>query len=323
MKVKTRIFVILLVLLFTLMSNGRFLSAESLKGAPPRQPERVQFRIKTIEESAGGRNVISDATVEGPFGTDFDISLQGERFKMNAQFLTDLTGHDALKMRAKLDTRRLYGYSQQNLPLYEEDNQTETLDVSFDEMVVLLPFGRNGGESRLKIEITPTISEQAADLPSGKARPLQINILKPSPGGVIGIQAWKIPHRFMVEATLLEDGREVARGTSRYLLEEAQELILQPTEQAGPEVVNNPLAVNLSINQYTRSRPADLATIGFDLYRTNGQSGRREAIGLKWAGIGEIDSKLSYDLSNAYLKESGKKYELRFKINLAQGEQPD
>ncbi|MDT4897789.1 MAG: hypothetical protein QOH25_2866 [Acidobacteriota bacterium] len=322
MKVETRVLIILLALVSSLASDGRFLSAQSSQGTP-RQPERLRFRIMTIEETAGQRNVISDSTVEGPPGTDFNISLQGERFKMSAQFFTDMTGRDSLKVRAKLDTRRFYGYSEQNLPLYEEDKQNQTLDLGFDESVVLLPFGRNGGDNRLKIEITPIVSEKKERLPSGKVRPLEIDILKPSPGGVIGIQAWKIPHRFVLEASLLEDGREVARGTAPYLIEEPQELILRPTEQASPQVVSNPLAVNLTINQYTRSRPADLATIDFDIYRINPQSGQREAIGLNWAGIGEIDSSMIYDLGKVYLKESGKKYELRFRIKLAEGEQAD
>jgi hypothetical protein len=304
------------------MSGGRLLSAESSSGET-RLPERLGFRITTVEESAGERNVISDATVEGPPGTDFNVSLQTERFKMSARFLTDLMTPDSLKVRAKLDTRRFYGYSQQNLPLYEEDRQSQTLDLGFDESVVLLPFGRGGGDSRLKIEIIPMVIEQSARLPSGKARPPEINILKSNPGGVIGVEAWKIPHRFAVEATLLEDGREVARGAAGSLIEETQGLILRPTAQASPEVASNPLTVNLTINQYTRSRPLDLATIGFDVYRADAQSASLEAICLKWAGISGLGSNLTYDLSEVYLKGSGKKYELRFKINLAQGEQDD
>jgi hypothetical protein len=304
------------------MSGGRLLSAESSSGET-RLPERLGFRITAVEESAGERNVISDATVEGPPGTDFNVSLQTERFKMSARFLTDLMTPDSLKVRAKLDTRRFYGYSQQNLPLYEEDRQSQTLDLGFDESVVLLPFGRGGGDSRLKIEIIPMVIEQSARLPSGKERPPEINILKSNPGGVIGVEAWKIPHRFAVEATLLEDGREVARGTADSLIEETQGLILRPTAQASPEVASNPLTVNLTINQYTRSRPLDLATIGFDVYRADAQSASLEAICLKWAGISGLGSNLTYDLSEVYLKGSGKKYELRFKINLAQGEQDD
>ncbi|HEV7376666.1 MAG TPA: hypothetical protein VGN95_18275 [Pyrinomonadaceae bacterium] len=322
MKVQTRVLIILLALVTSLMSGGRLLSAESSSGET-RLPERLGFRITAVEESAGERNVISDATVEGPPGTDFNVSLQTERFKMSARFLTDLMTPDSLKVRAKLDTRRFYGYSQQNLPLYEEDRQSQTLDLGFDESVVLLPFGRGGGDSRLKIEIIPMVIEQSARLPSGKERPPEINILKSNPGGVIGVEAWKIPHRFAVEATLLEDGREVARGAADSLIEETQSLILRPTAQASPEVASNPLTVNLTINQYTRSRPLDLATIGFDVYRADAQSASLEAICLKWAGISGLGSNLTYDLSDVYLKGSGKKYELRFKINLAQGEQDD
>ncbi|HKC63158.1 MAG TPA: hypothetical protein VKB86_05945, partial [Pyrinomonadaceae bacterium] len=158
MKSRTRVLMILLALALTLLCDGRFPSVASSPGA--RESERLRFRITTIEERAGERNVVSDATVEGPAGTDFDISLQSERFKMNARFLTDLIEHNSLKVRAKLDTRRLYGYSEQNLPLFEEDNQNQTLQLGFDESVVLLPFGRGGANNRLKIEITPQVSDE-------------------------------------------------------------------------------------------------------------------------------------------------------------------
>src|SRR2546421_1323160 len=135
MKVQTRILILFVALASTLVSDGRFLSARSSPGASS-QPERLRFRITTIEESAGGqRKVISDATVEGPTGTDFSIGLEAARFKMDATFLTDQTSPDSLKVRAKLNARRLYGYSEQNLPLYEEDNQSQTLQLGFDEMV--------------------------------------------------------------------------------------------------------------------------------------------------------------------------------------------
>lgn len=321
MKSRTRILIILLALTTTLVSDRVFLSAEQRPDMA--QPERLRFHVTAIEESGGRSDIVSDATVEGPPGTDFDINLQGERFKMSARFLTDLITRDSLKVRAKLNTRRLYGYSERNLPLYEEDSQTQTLELGFDEAVVLLPFGRNGGDSRLKIEITPEVSPQGARLPSGKERPLEIKIQKQSPGGAISIQASKKPHRFTVEAALIEDGREVARGSNAFLIEEAGELRLKPTEGAGPEVVSNPLTVNLTVNQYTRSSPAGEATIGFDLYGADRQAGQAQERALKWAGAGPLGSDMTYNLSDVYLKGSGKKYELRFRINLAQGERAD
>jgi len=294
------------------------------KGAAPDNRERIQFHIATVEESGGRRNVVSEAMVEGPEGTDFNINLQGERFRMRAGFLTDLAGPDALKVRARLDTRRLYGYSERNLPLYEEDEQSQSLQLGFDEAIVLLPFGRNGGDDHLKIEITPTISEQAARLPSGKARPLEIKILKESPGGAVSIEASKIPHHFAVEATLVEEGREVAEGKANYLLEEGQEMRLRPLGGAGAEILKHPLAINLTIDNYTRSRPSDQVTLSFDLSELDPRQGVRPAeIASKWAGIASLGSELTYDLTRTYLKATGKRYELRFKVSLADGELSD
>ena len=318
MKTILRFLMLIMMLPLLIASDGRQLSARSARSGA----ERIRFRIATVEERNGERNILSETTVEGPPGTDFNVNLQSERFKMRAHFLTDLVSRDALRVRTKLDTRRFYGYSEQKLPLYEEDLQASALELGFDEAVVLLPFGREGGGDTLKIEITPLKSERAARLDSGKKRPLEIEITKPAPNGFISVEAFKVPHRFTVEALLLEDGREVARGVSDNLLEEAQELALQPNAEASTEVQKSPPVVNLSIEQFLRSRPLDQVAISFDIYRTSPErAAERQTIASKWAGIAELNAELAYDLSAGY--QTGRKYELRFRVRLASGESPD
>ena len=308
----------LLVLLLQAVGGSPRLKAVS----PPASDEmkRIRFHVATIEEKAGARDVLAETVVEGPPGTDFEIDLHDERFKMNARFLTDLMADGELKVRATLNTRRLYGRSERDLPLYEEDLQKQILQLGFDEALVLLPFGRDGGD-RLKIEITPAWSEEATRLPSGRLRPLDIDIIKPAPGGMINVRATKKPHNFAVEMMLLENGREVARGASLYLLEESKDILLQPLSQASPETIANPLAVNLTINDYIRGRPLDQAAISFDVYSITG--GNRATIAKNWAGIRELMAEIKYDFTNRYLKSSGNRYELRFIIKLAPGEMLD
>src|SRR5262249_19607368 len=155
-----------------------------------------------------------------------------------------------LKVRAKLNTRRLYGYSERELPLYEEDTQSQNLQLNFDEGIVLLPFGRKGGEDKLKIEITPLKTDEPVNQPSGKSRPLEIKITSQSPGGMISVEAFKKPHRFTAEVALLENGQEVATGTAALLLQDEQEIVLQPTSQAGEALINNPVMLNLVIQDF-------------------------------------------------------------------------
>lgn len=318
MKKHFRFLLLILTLPLLLASDGRQSAARPAQPGP----ERVRFRITTVEERGGERNILSETTVEGPPGTDFNVNLQSERFKMKAHFLTDLLQRDTLRVRAKLDTRRFYGYSEQKLPLYEEDAQSAALDVGFDEAVVLLPFGSAGGGDTLKIEITPVASERSQRLASGKPRALEIEITKPAPGGFVGVEAFKVPHRYAIEAMLFEDGREVARSVSNNMLEEAQELALQPNAAASAEVSKNPLVVSLSIEQFMRSRPADQVAISFDVYRTTpARSGERQTVASKWAGIADLNSELSYNLSAGY--QTGRKYELKFRIRLAPGESSD
>ncbi|HYX40769.1 MAG TPA: hypothetical protein VE821_03680, partial [Pyrinomonadaceae bacterium] len=72
----------LLLALTSLLASDR--TPATVGAASGAAHERIRFLITTVEERGGARKVISEATVEGPAGTDFQIDLQGERFKMGA-----------------------------------------------------------------------------------------------------------------------------------------------------------------------------------------------------------------------------------------------
>jgi hypothetical protein len=314
MNLPIRIPLLLLTLIFLLMNSAGSLSTKSFD----RQARRIAFQIATVEERAGERNVISYAVVEGPAGTDFDIDLNGEGFKLRAEFLTDLQRDNQLLLRARLQTRRLYGLSKNARPLYEEDLQNQTLRLGFDEDVILLPFGGDGGDEKLKIEITPVMSDEPAYDASGKLRALEINLPKVGPGGMINLQARKIPHRFEAEVALLEDGVEVARSEAQLLLREKQEVSLEPLSQ-NRATLNNPLVIRLSVEDFRQSGLNQNAHINFDILQLR-TDGVREPIGSNWSGIGAIGNSLNYNLGEVYPQGSGKKYELRFHLKIAKGE---
>ncbi len=237
---------------------------------------------------------------------------------LDARFLTDLMVDQALKVRARLNTKRHYGSSERALPLYEEDTQRHTLRVGFDEALVLLPFGRNDGGDQLQIEITPTLITQTA---SAKPQPLKIDIIKPGLNGVIDVRARSIPHHFKAAATLLENGQEVASGTADLMLEEPTELMLEPTDRISSETAAHPLIVSLTLDNYSRDRPTDAFTVRFDLQRANRQPGdKRERVASNWAGAGNFGESLTYDLTPHYLPSSGNKYALKLTLQLVEGQ---
>jgi hypothetical protein len=267
------------------------LMASDLK--PDAGLKRIRFQISAVEERGEARQIVSQALVEGPPGTDFNIHLRDARFKMTAKFLTDLVTPDKLRVRARLDTRRLHGYSERRLPLYEEDAQGESFELGFDEQIVLLPFGR-GGDDQLQIEISPARSDESVLSPSGEVRPLAIRILKQSPGGAISVEASRVPHRFRLEAALFDRGREVAREAAECLIEEAREVRL------------GPLALALTVDRYARDRPRDQVAISFDASRAG------ETIARGWAGVAGLGSEMNYELGDGLT--------LKFSIRLAPGE---
>ncbi|MEW6128180.1 MAG: hypothetical protein AB1757_14155 [Acidobacteriota bacterium] len=315
MNVRIKISLMFMALVVLLMNDATQRPAKSSPLA--NVAKRIRFAINTIEESREQQKIISSALIEGAPGTDFDIDLNGERFKISAKFLTDVADHERLHIRADLKTRRLYGISERHLPLYEEDEQRQTLQLGFDEQVILLPFGRSGGDERLRIEITPMMTDEAVYLPNGKMRPLEIKLPIVSPGGVISIQARKIPHHFDVEVSLLENGEEIARANGQVLLKEKQELLLQP---AGAKNLREAIAINFSVEDCLQARPVDDAVINFDVYRQDPQNAaKRTTIGLNWSGVMQVGKPVSYPLPDD-LSPSGKGYELRFNVKIAQGE---
>ena len=295
----------------TLLACASLLATAAAEVSPPNGPTgtstggRIRFQITAVEEGRGGRRVISDAAVEGPPGTDFNVNLQDGRFKMSARFLTDPAPGGGLGVRAKLDTRRLYGYSEAGLPLYEEDAQLHKLNLNFDEAVVLLPFGGGGDAGRLSIEIKPE------RLPPAETDAPRITISRPSPGGAISIEATKVPHNFVVEAALLEDGREVARGSANYLLEEPGEMLLRPVGAAGEGVS---AALNLTVERFEPSPGEGRAAVRFDVL---GGDATRTALARNWAGVSSLGSEMVFDLSQTYRGVPGRRYELRLRVNLA------
>jgi len=302
------------ILTLAIMSSDRSVAVSRAQSS---EPPRIRFEVVAFEERNGDREIVSDTTIDGPAGTDFTINLHDNRFQMNAKFMTDLIAPGMLKIKADLNTRRLYGYSERQLPLYEEDAQQQAMQLGFDEKVVLLPFGRNDSTDQLKIEITAAISEQSTHLPSGKARPLEIKIPKQSPGGAISVEASKIPHNYSVEATLLEDGREVARGTSNYHIDEPAEMLLGPEPGAGSGLTNNLLAIDFTIYRYLRTGPKGQAAFGFSAYRRDQQGNKGEVLVPEAAGIGDLESSISYELGQF---SNGRTYQLILTMKLAPGE---
>ncbi|MET0646956.1 MAG: hypothetical protein ABW208_10075 [Pyrinomonadaceae bacterium] len=315
-----------MLLASTLLALAALVAGAAAEVSPPNvasgepSDERIRFQITAVEEGAAGRKVISDAAVEGPAGTDFNVNLQDGRFRMSAKFSTDLATGGDLTLRARLETRRLHGYSEAGLPLYEEDAQRHTLRVGFDEAVVLLPFGGGGDGGRLSIEIKPARAGRQA---SGVSTAPEITISKPSPGGAISVEATKVPHDFVVEATLLEDGREVARGAADSLLEEPGELLLRPNGAAG-EGAAVPLALNLTVERFEPGAGSGRAAVRFDLFGDDpARAGTRTTLARNWAGVASLGSDLIYDLSQTYRGVQGKRYELKLRINLASADKAD
>lgn len=252
--------------------------------------EKISFDLRVVVEGSHSET-LTEATIEGPVGTDFDIALNTKGFEMKAGFLTDPVGDTDSLVRIQLETKRFYGLSPNGLPLYEEDSQEHTIRVATREAVVLLPFGRNGNGDTLKIEILP----QRITAPFEDAEKLKIEFLKNLTSGEILINARKIPHNFEIEAEVQLSGTPVTKGETAALFRKNEAAKLSGALD---------LVLDIEIEEFSRSRPTDLVSVTFGLKDKNGTmiaNGR---------GISETGGEFRYPLE----QKLGKGYELVFRV---------
>jgi hypothetical protein len=307
MKKKFPYLIILLFVLWFLFNQFNITSAED-------QVQRIKFQVTVVAENSNKSEIITQSYIEGLPGTDFSINLNTENFKMQTHFLSDLVSPDKLKLRIKLETKRFYGMSPIDLPLYEEDKQNHTLNVGFDEKVVLLPFGRNGSSETLKIEITPVLFSIPNSNPDAEILKINFEKMKNSE---IKINATKIPHNFEGEMILLADGKEIARGKDNFLLKEEKQITLIPNQNAPEEIKNMSIKTSLVIDEFMRSRPKDLASFAFDVFSANAQNNGKKTSYVNGRGVLQIGGEFTYQLTDL---PQGKDYKIIFRVNLDKNE---
>ena len=256
------------------------------------EPAPVRIDVALVEHKDGERRVISGSRIEGRAGTDFELEFTLDQFVLTGRFITDLVGTRALEVTAHLVARRLHGRSERDLPLWEEDIQDRTVEVGFDEALVLWPFGRE--RDALSIEIAPAL---------GPAGPLHIEPFPLGRGGTLQVRAHRVPHRFACDAALIEAGRELAHVVADCRLGRPARLAL------GPAAADR--AISVIVEGYERDRPTDAVTVRADLSGGRGGASRARAMGT--ASLGQA---LRFRLDDGGA-------ELRLTVRLADGEPGD
>ncbi len=258
-------------------------------GAAAAEPARVRIDVALVEHKDGERRVVSGARIEGRPGTDFDVEFKLDKFVLTGHFVTDLVGERALELLAHVVSRRFYGHSQRDLPLWEEETQDRLLEVGFDEALVLWPFGRE--RNAMSIEITPALAGPG---------PLHIEPFPIGRGSALEVRAHRVPHRFVCDAALVVAGRELARAVASCRLGHLTRLQLGAARTVDVKVVG-----------YDRDRPVDTVSLQLDLGPAGGEPLSRAM------ATARLGTPLQYPL------DAPAGGELRLAVRLADGESAD
>ncbi|HEX7831778.1 MAG TPA: hypothetical protein VF787_19135 [Thermoanaerobaculia bacterium] len=180
-------------------------------------PQRVRYTIRCTEVVDAKERVVYEARVEGEPSTDFDIALRDARVAVTASFVNEPAAN-GVDTRVRIETRRRFGNSPNGLPLWEEDRQQHRFTVGFDQQIEFLPFGGAGERGLLRLQIVP-------DAVATSAKPLDIAIDKLA-SDAITVRAYRVPHWYTIDATLLQHGAIRARATSRVFLDEPARIVI-------------------------------------------------------------------------------------------------
>lgn len=243
----------------------------------PAVPRQACFEIRTVTTTGGARTILSSATVAGPSALSVRLSSEAGPFRMTARFVSRPDGA-AIRIAARVETRREVGRSANDLPLVEEGSaaQTASLAVDGSQTLAIFPFGRDAVEE-LSIEIVPRPTA-----PSAGGGP-RIDIASPGPDGWIRIEAEAVPSGFSVDAEIVSGGSTVASGTGTAFPDERVSIPL-----AGESAAN----LDVTIDRYGPACAG--ATTGFvlDLH-----SDRLVAPIRGWAGVAPSGSWSEYPLN--------------------------
>jgi hypothetical protein len=258
----------------------------------------VAFRVRTLVGPDGARYALSDATVDGPPGTDVTLESRAGSFTMHTTLKTDLLPDGRVRVVAKVTTRRDAGTSERRLPLFEEDVRDATVELATDgsESLVVLPFGRNPGGDELAVDVEPRRSTRPA------TEPLAIRIDDPGADGWMRIDARTVPHQYSVEASLERDGTVVASGSGTCELDEPGAIALVAPDGS------RAAAMRLTVEDYEPACPSSRVGVEFNL------DGPNAPVARGWSGRTTSDRPLVYPLGPPAASVPGNPTALRIRV---------
>jgi hypothetical protein len=216
----------------------------------------AHFVIRTVARSGGAREVLSSATVAGPPSCAIQITAEEGIFRLSARVVARAEA-DAVRLLARVETRRLAGHSDRGLPLYEEDVQSQTARLAGDgsQVLAVFPFGRDAPADELSIEIVPSLAGAAPPSP-------EIRIERPGPAGWIRLEAEVVPRAVEIEAEIVAGGQVIARGSGTAFPDEMLRLPLAPVREGGPAA-----ELAITVDRYSAVCAAGPVGFTFDLDR--------------------------------------------------------
>lgn len=240
-------------------------------------PPRVRYTIRCTEVVDARERVLYEARVEGEHATDFEVALRDANVAVTATFVNEAAAN-GVDSRVRIESRRRFGNSPNGLPLWEHDAQQHRLRVGFDQQIEFLPFGGAGERGLLRMQIVPDA------IASTSSKPLDIRIDELT-SDAITVRAYRVPHWYAIEATLLRNGVAQANASARLFREE------RTTIRVGDATLN----VIATEAPHLDARAA--ALLRFDGAWRNGKAFARQ-----WEGV-TAGSPLRYDLGEGWTLE--------------------
>lgn len=162
---------------------------------------RVTYRVQVVRAAGGSHRTIAEGQASGAQGTALRLGIVADVGEVDVLFTVEPGPDSGAVLNGQFFSRRPAGTSRRGLPLVEEDGYTRDIEVAWDRLLRVYPFGdprtRRRAADSLWVELT--LSREAV---GGDTRPSETLTIADS-SVTVTLAAVARPRRSRVSLTLV------------------------------------------------------------------------------------------------------------------------
>lgn len=162
---------------------------------------RVTYRVQVVRASGGRHRTVAQGQASGAQGTALRLGIVADVGEVAVLFTAEPGPDSGAVLNGQFFSRRVVGTSRRGLPLIEEDGYARDIEVAWDRLMRVYPFGDPSARRRAvdSVWVELTVSREAV---GGDTRPSETLTIGDS-SVTVTLAAVARPRRARVSLTLV------------------------------------------------------------------------------------------------------------------------